>query len=758
MNNKVKFLIFFLVSCFLFAPSTKISEVNAEGSGFTAAYYQDEALTQEIPSYFPKLKAGDYYIKITNGTVFSDPLTISIDSEGTANDVDSALTTMIDGNNFKYKRTVSSDAQAVGLVPETISINGTSLSSTESGVYYIDTVAPQLTLESILNNGFDTYKMTANEPLSHMDVQIAADLYAKLDKKLSRERYLWLIQVKKGSITFNGIDIFASRNDFSLSTETGTITITRNDNDTVFSIDATGSVATAIRKQSKIPLVVRDDAANEVVTEFKVVDPASGAKTELAKITDLSLTTLPFATLNTQTDVEAAMLLLANAEITADYAATIAAGSVYDPLTNIWTGKIIVTSKTEITNTMTDLANRTITIVISTIFEIPSNSNISSIKIPAGITDPKIQFTVNNDQTLTNKEITIDDSSTGMQVVIPTGTTITGPVGWDGIVQLPRVSTATLQISGYTTDINSVIEIGLTGNSLTFDQPIKLIFPNKVGKRIGFIINGVFAEITTICSIDNLPSGANECKADAGVDLIVLTKHFTKFVVYTQTIVSTGGGGGESYYSDTTAPSISNINITNGNNSAVITWNTNESSLTWLLYGTSTIYGQENKSTSYNTIHSVALNNLLPTTTYHYQIKSRDNSGNMAVSTDQTFTTIALDKIEAIEDSIVENKAISTIRLPLTSINSAINNVPVIISNPEATPIEENIPSEQEKSEPIQNFEEEEINPINPEQASLVSTGFDFGNYLWAGLILFLIIIEVTILIKKVKKQNQEIK
>jgi hypothetical protein len=130
----------------------------------------------------------------------------------------------------------------------------------------------------------------------------------------------------------------------------------------------------------------------------------------------------------------------------------------------------------------------------------------------------------------------------------------------------------------------------------------------------------------------------------------------------------------------------------------------------------------------------------------------------MAVSTDQTFTTIALDKIEAIEDSIVENKAISTIRLPLTSINSAINNVPVIISNPEATPIEENIPSEQEKSEPIQNFEEEEINPINPEQASLVSTGFDFGNYLWAGLILFLIIIEVTILIKKVKKQNQEIK
>jgi hypothetical protein len=283
--------------------------------------------------------------------------------------------------------------------------------------------------------------------------------------------------------------------------------------------------------------------------------------------------------------------------------------------------------------------NITEVIVDNSIFEIPSNSNISSIKIPAGITDPKIQFTVNNDQTLTNKEITIDDSSTGMQVVIPTGTTITGPVGWDGIVQLPRVSTATLQISGYTTDINSVIEIGLTGNSLTFDQPIKLIFPNKVGKRIGFIINGVFAEITTICSIDNLPSGANECKADAGVDLIVLTKHFTKFVVYTQTIVSTGGGGGESYYSDTTAPSISNINITNGNNSAVITWNTNESSLTWLLYGTSTIYGQENKSTSYNTIHSVALNNLLPTTTYHYQIKSRDNSGNMAVSTDQTFTT-----------------------------------------------------------------------------------------------------------------------
>jgi peptidoglycan hydrolase-like protein with peptidoglycan-binding domain len=103
---------------------------------------------------------------------------------------------------------------------------------------------------------------------------------------------------------------------------------------------------------------------------------------------------------------------------------------------------------------------------------------------------------------------------------------------------------------------------------------------------------------------------------------------------------SSGGGGGGA--SDTTAPTITNVIAapTTGN-TATITWKTNESSLSWVLYGTTTAYGQQVKTTTYPTSHSVILTGLTPTTTYHYLVKSQDPSGNVGVSTDKIFTTLA---------------------------------------------------------------------------------------------------------------------
>lgn len=102
-----------------------------------------------------------------------------------------------------------------------------------------------------------------------------------------------------------------------------------------------------------------------------------------------------------------------------------------------------------------------------------------------------------------------------------------------------------------------------------------------------------------------------------------------------------GGSGGGGGATDTTAPSISDINVTAGSNAASITWKTNESSISWIVYGTSTDYGQEAKTTSYTASHSVTLNDLSPGATYHYQIKSKDNSGNIRTGDDRTFTTLA---------------------------------------------------------------------------------------------------------------------
>src|SRR5262249_55964439 len=41
------------------------------------------------------------------------------------------------------------------------------------------------------------------------------------------------------------------------------------------------------------------------------------------------------------------------------------------------------------------------------------------------------------------------------------------------------------------------------------------------------------------------------------------------------------------------------------------------------------------------TTHAIVLSNLQPSKTYHYRVKSRDAGGNLATSSDQTFTTAA---------------------------------------------------------------------------------------------------------------------
>ena len=110
-----------------------------------------------------------------------------------------------------------------------------------------------------------------------------------------------------------------------------------------------------------------------------------------------------------------------------------------------------------------------------------------------------------------------------------------------------------------------------------------------------------------------------------------------------------GGGGGAAPPTDTTAPSISNIQLTIADTTTTITWQTSEASLTWIFYGTSTAYGSEQKSTVYNTSHSITLENLTPQTTYHYQIKSKDSSGNTGAYTDQTFITLALGETPVVE-------------------------------------------------------------------------------------------------------------
>jgi len=94
---------------------------------------------------------------------------------------------------------------------------------------------------------------------------------------------------------------------------------------------------------------------------------------------------------------------------------------------------------------------------------------------------------------------------------------------------------------------------------------------------------------------------------------------------------------------DTTPPIISGVASSNLSASgALVAWNTNEASDTQVEYGTSTSYGS---STTLNatdvTSHSATLSGLASSTLYHYRVKSRDAAGNLATSSDFTFTTSA---------------------------------------------------------------------------------------------------------------------
>ena len=96
--------------------------------------------------------------------------------------------------------------------------------------------------------------------------------------------------------------------------------------------------------------------------------------------------------------------------------------------------------------------------------------------------------------------------------------------------------------------------------------------------------------------------------------------------------------------SDTTVPVISAISSSNiSQTGATVTWTTNEASDIQVEYGTTTSYGTVTTLNSSSiTAHSVTLANLSPNTLYNFRVKSRDTAGNLAVSANGTFTTLAV--------------------------------------------------------------------------------------------------------------------
>ena len=88
------------------------------------------------------------------------------------------------------------------------------------------------------------------------------------------------------------------------------------------------------------------------------------------------------------------------------------------------------------------------------------------------------------------------------------------------------------------------------------------------------------------------------------------------------------------------APVISNVTATNiSNNSATITWTTDQNSDSVVNYGLTSSYGSTTSSSTMTVSHSVNIAGLSAATTYHFRVKSKNINNLTATSGDFTFVT-----------------------------------------------------------------------------------------------------------------------
>jgi hypothetical protein len=67
----------------------------------------------------------------------------------------------------------------------------------------------------------------------------------------------------------------------------------------------------------------------------------------------------------------------------------------------------------------------------------------------------------------------------------------------------------------------------------------KITFAGRAGiEHVGYVKDGKFVEITSLCQGETIPVGSNECKAVVGDDLIVVTNHFTQFVSFNTSVTA----------------------------------------------------------------------------------------------------------------------------------------------------------------------------------------------------------------------------
>ncbi len=126
---------------------------------------------------------------------------------------------------------------------------------------------------------------------------------------------------------------------------------------------------------------------------------------------------------------------------------------------------------------------------------------------------------------------------------------------------------------------------------------------------------------------------------------------------------------------DKTAPVISAVGSTNlTTTGATINWTTNESATDKIEYGTTASYGSTTAPMfALAGAHSTNLTGLLPSMVYHYRVMSTDIRGNVATSSDMTFTTLTPDSTAPVISAVSASPIGSTTATILWTTNEAAN-------------------------------------------------------------------------------------
>jgi len=140
-------------------------DIGVDTMGYNIGYFSDEGLNTSLGAN-PRLKSGTYYLKITSLESLKDGEVpaVTIDAEGTANDISAVNSVSVSGNTYRLTRTISSDALAVGSVREGITITGKNLYDN------VKTVTPE-------NTSYAAYTDTTLPTISSFNFNEISDEY-----------------------------------------------------------------------------------------------------------------------------------------------------------------------------------------------------------------------------------------------------------------------------------------------------------------------------------------------------------------------------------------------------------------------------------------------------------------------------------------------------------------------------------------------------------------------------------------------------